>query len=81
MTKSEKVEFIQSTLDRLEPETPIPLDHSDPYTLLIAVLVSAQCTDLRVNLVTPALFQTEVLDGTGKWFVVFPSCGYALAVL
>ena len=57
MTKSEKVEFIQSTLDQLYPETAIPLDHSDPYTLLIAVLLSAQCTDIRVNQVTPALFQ------------------------
>jgi len=57
MNKQEKAKFIMSTLEGLYPETPIPLDHSDPYTLLIAVLLSAQCTDLRVNLVTPALFK------------------------
>ena len=50
MTKKEKATFIMSTLDDLYPETPIPLDHSDPFTLLIAVLLSAQCTDLRVKL-------------------------------
>lgn len=44
-------------LDRLYPETPIPLQHTDPYTLLIAVLLSAQCTDARVNQITPVLFQ------------------------
>ena len=57
MNKQEKAKFIMSTLEGLYPETPIPLDHSDPYTLLIAVLLSAQCTDLRVYLVTPALFK------------------------
>lgn len=57
MKKKEKIEFIQKTLDDLYPETPIPLDHSDPFTLLIAVLLSAQCTDARVNTVTPALFK------------------------
>lgn len=57
MTKVEKVQFIMTTLERLYPETPIPLDHTDPYTLLIAVLLSAQCTDVRVNQVTPALFE------------------------
>ena len=56
MKKAEKVEFIQQELQRLYPEPPVPLDHSDPYTLLIAVLLSAQCTDERVNQVTPALF-------------------------
>jgi endonuclease-3 len=56
MTKKEKAEYIISELERLYPETPIPLDHSDPYTLLIAVLLSAQCTDKRVNTVTPHLF-------------------------
>lgn len=57
MNKKEKVEFIVSTLEKLYPETPIPLDHSDPYTLLIAVLLSAQCTDARVNIITPTLFK------------------------
>ncbi len=57
MTKSEKVQFIIKTLEQIYPETPIPLDHSDPYTLLIAVLLSAQCTDERVNKITPHLFK------------------------
>lgn len=56
MLKAERVAFITQTLDELYPETPIPLDHQDPYTLLIAVLLSAQCTDVRVNQITPALF-------------------------
>jgi len=56
VTKSERVEYILRRLEDLYPETPIPLDHIDEYTLLIAVLLSAQCTDVRVNLVTPALF-------------------------
>ncbi len=56
MKKQEKVEFVISTLEKLYPETPIPLDHKDSYTLLVAVLLSAQCTDARVNTVTPALF-------------------------
>ena len=56
MTKSEKVDFVISTLEELYPETPIPLDHKDPYTLLIAVLLSAQSTDARVNTITPLLF-------------------------
>jgi len=57
MTKVEKVNFTIKTLGDLYPEIPIPLDHKDPYTLLIAVLLSAQCTDVRVNTVTPALFE------------------------
>jgi endonuclease-3 len=56
MTKKEKGIFIFTELERLYPETPIPLDHSDAYTLLIAVLLSAQCTDERVNKITPNLF-------------------------
>lgn len=56
MTKSEKVNFAIETLDALYPEIPVPLDHKDPYTLLIAVLLSAQCTDERVNKITPILF-------------------------
>ncbi len=56
MTKSERCAWIERRLEELYPETPIPLDHHDPYTLLIAVLLSAQCTDSRVNQVTPELF-------------------------
>lgn len=56
MTKQEKVDFVIETLNRLYPEIPIPLDHKDPYTLLIAVLLSAQSTDVRVNKITPILF-------------------------
>lgn len=56
MTKAEKVSFVIKSLEDLYPETPIPLDHKDPYTLLIAVLLSAQCTDERVNKITPLLF-------------------------
>ena len=57
MTKSEKVEFVIKTLEQLYPNPPIPLDHKDPYTLLIAVLLSAQSTDARVNTITPLLFE------------------------
>jgi endonuclease-3 len=56
MTKKEKVDFVIKALQDLYPEIPIPLDHSDPYTLLIAVLLSAQSTDVRVNQITPLLF-------------------------
>ena len=56
MLKKEKVAFAIKTLETLYPEIPIPLDHSDPYTLLIAVLLSAQSTDVRVNQITPLLF-------------------------
>jgi endonuclease-3 len=57
-TKSKKLraEYVLEQLENYYPETPIPLDHKDPYTLLIAVLLSAQCTDERVNQITPALF-------------------------
>ena len=57
MTKKEKGAYIISELEKLYPTTPVPLDHKDPYTLLIAVLLSAQCTDERVNKITPALFR------------------------
>ena len=57
MLKKERAAFIQEKLQALYPTQPIPLDHKDPYTLLVAVLMSAQCTDERVNKVTPALFQ------------------------
>ncbi len=56
MTRAEKAVLIMDTLERLYPEIPVPLDHTDPYTLLVAVLLSAQCTDVRVNQVTPHLF-------------------------
>lgn len=56
MTKKEKVQFVIDTLEELYPQVPIPLDHIDPYTLLVAVVLSAQCTDERVNQVTPHLF-------------------------
>jgi len=64
MTKARRCEFIAKRLEEHYPETPIPLDHRDPYTLLIAVLLSAQCTDARVNTVTPALF--ALADTPGK---------------
>ncbi|UAB80768.1 endonuclease III [Marixanthomonas sp. SCSIO 43207] len=57
MTKQEKVTFVIKTLQELYPQIPIPLDHKDPYTLLIAVLLSAQSTDVRVNKTTPILFE------------------------
>lgn len=56
LSKQEKANRIAGILEKLYPETPIPLDHRDPYTLLVAVLLSAQCTDARVNQVTPHLF-------------------------
>lgn len=57
MLKKEKGIYIINKLEKLYPETPVPLDHSDAYTLLISVLLSAQCTDVMVNRVTPALFK------------------------
>ncbi len=56
MTKTERAAWVLEQLERLYPEPAIPLDHRDPYTLLVAVVLSAQCTDARVNLTTPALF-------------------------
>ena len=56
MTKKEKIQFVINTLENIYPETPIPLKHKDPYTLLIAVLLSAQSTDKGVNKITPILF-------------------------
>lgn len=56
MRKQQRAEIILQRLDEQYPETPVPLDHNDPFTLLIAVLLSAQCTDKKVNEVTPALF-------------------------
>ncbi|NOQ91848.1 MAG: endonuclease III, partial [Flavobacteriaceae bacterium] len=56
MNKKEKVQFVIDTLQKLYPTPPVPLQHKDPYTLLIAVLLSAQSTDARVNIITPKLF-------------------------
>lgn len=56
MTRAEKAERVRKVLDELYPETDVPLEHRDPYTLLVAVLLSAQCTDVRVNQITPKLF-------------------------
>jgi endonuclease-3 len=56
MTKAEKVSYVINELEKLYPKTPVPLNHKDTYTLLIAVLLSAQCTDERVNKITPLLF-------------------------
>lgn len=57
MTKAEKVQFVIDELEKCYPTVPTPLDHTNEFTLLIAVLLSAQCTDKRVNLITPALFK------------------------
>lgn len=57
MRKKEAADFVRIELERLYPETPIPLDHTNAFTLLIAVLLSAQCTDARVNTITPHLFK------------------------
>jgi len=57
MTIEEKANYIIEELEKLYPDPPIPLNHSDPYTLMIAVLLSAQCTDVRVNKITPILFK------------------------
>jgi endonuclease-3 len=56
MTKKERTTFVINSLKEIYPSIPIPLDHKDPYTLLVAVLLSAQCTDVRVNQITPILF-------------------------
>lgn len=56
MTKAERAAHVLQRLEQLYPETPVPLDHTDPYTLLVAVLLSAQCTDVRVNQITPKLW-------------------------
>lgn len=68
MRKAQRTAFIMETLEELYPETPVPLDHTDEYTLLVAVLLSAQCTDIRVNKVTPSLFELadNPVDMAGK---------------
>ena len=59
--KKEKVEYVVQQLEKLYPETPVPLDHKDPYTLLIAVLLSAQCTDERVNKITLPYLKKRII--------------------
>ena len=68
--QQEKADAIARILEHLYPETPIPLDHHSPYTLLVAVLLSAQCTDVRVNTVTPALF--ALADNPAAMFATSP---------
>jgi endonuclease-3 len=81
MTKKEKVAWLVKELARRYPNPPIPLDHDSPYTLLIAVLLSAQCTDVRVNQITPALFvlantpQKMVLLSPEKILSIVRPCG------
>ncbi len=83
MKRAEKAERIRKILDSLYSEPPIPLDHRDPYTLLISVLLSAQCTDARVNRVTPALFESAPTPaamwklGEQEIFSKIRSCGLA----
>ncbi len=60
MNKKESIKFIIDELEKKYPKVPVPLDHKDPYTLLIAVLLSAQCTDVRVNKITPILFKQAI---------------------
>ncbi|MCE2791553.1 MAG: endonuclease III [Planctomycetota bacterium] len=57
MNRQQRADYVRQRLGELYPQTPVPLDHTDPYTLLVSVLLSAQCTDVRVNQVTPALFR------------------------
>lgn len=81
MNKKDKVQFICKTLDELLPNPPIPLDYSDPYTLLVAVVLSAQCTDLRVNQVTKELYKNAktpkamVKLGVEKITEIIKPCG------
>ncbi|MFN5710109.1 MAG: endonuclease III [Planctomycetota bacterium] len=57
MNRQQRADYVRQRLGEIYPQTPVPLDHTDPYTLLVSVLLSAQCTDIRVNQVTPALFR------------------------
>ena len=69
MNKQQKVDFVINTLKELYPEIPIPLDHKDPYTLLIAVLLSAQSTDVRVNKITPLYVSNLTGSEMGQLFL------------
>jgi len=81
MTKKHKAQYIIDELEKLYPETPVPLDHEDAYTLLIAVLLSAQCTDARVNQITPKLFalaktpQDMILQSVESIREIIKPCG------
>lgn len=83
MNLRERIVYIDQTLDQLYPNPPIPLNHRDPYTLLIAVLLSAQCTDERVNKITPALFdladQPEIMakQSVDRINAIVRPCGLA----
>jgi endonuclease III len=83
MTRQQRATYLLQRLDQLYPETPIPLDHTDAFTLLIAVLLSAQCTDVRVNQVTPALFslantpETMMLQSVDAVREIIKPCGLA----
>lgn len=85
MKKQERANYVMDTLERLYPETPVPLDHTDAYTLLIAVLLSAQCTDKRVNEITPHLFskasspQKMVLLSVDEIKLIIRPCGLSPA--
>jgi len=85
MLKKQKVLFVMETLEKLYPNPSIVLDHSDPYTLLVAVLLSAQCTDKRVNTVTPKLFslasspQSMCLHSAAKIEKIIRPCGLSPA--
>ncbi len=69
-TREQRAAYIDKYLAKLYPKTPVPLDHKDPYTLLIAVLLSAQCTDKRVNQITPALFELADTPEKMRWVSV-----------
>lgn len=82
MKRADKIKFISETLDELYPNPPIPLDYSDPYTLLVAVVLSAQCTDVRVNQVTKILYkkaktpEAMVKLGVDKIAEIIKPCGF-----
>ncbi len=85
MKKQERANYVMTELERLYPDTPVPLDHTDAYTLLIAVLLSAQCTDKRVNEITPFLFakastpQDMVLLSVEEIKIIIRPCGLSPA--
>ena len=82
MTKKERVTFVINSLKEIYPSIPIPLDHKDPYTLLIAVLLSAQCTDVRVNQITPLLFaKADIETASGSVIFIILDCTQLLVSL
>lgn len=82
MKRSDKIKFISDTLDELFPDPPIPLDYTSPFTLLVAVVLSAQCTDIRVNQVTKVLFKSAdtpkkmVKIGVERIAEIIKPCGF-----